>query len=261
VRRGLRLLSTLLVLGAAAPAAGFLWFVQRAAMPPDPPAAEAPGGAGAPGGIAVLTGGPDRVEAGLALLAARPGARLIISGTGRDATLPDLIRESGVLESGALESRALEAGAPRAGAAGPAPASLADPFAARVTLGREAVSTRGNAREVAAWSAATGLEEITVVTAGFHMPRALLELRRALPGAVLHPHPVAPFLARPVPMLREYAKLIGAALGLSRLIERRRPPAGPAATTPAAPAPSSGGPAGGAGSPMGGAGATEISAR
>jgi len=233
VRRGLRLLSTLLVLGAAAPAAGFLWFAQRAAMPPDPPAAGAPGGEGAPegpgapGGIAVLTGGPDRVEAGLALLAARPGARLIISGTGRDATLSDLIRESGALESGLALASA--------------------PLAGRVTLGREAASTRGNAREVAAWSAETGLREITVVTAGFHMPRALLELRRALPGAALHPHPVAPFLARPVPMLREYAKLVGAALGLSRLIERRRPPAVP---VPSAAAP-----------PAGTAGATEISAR
>jgi hypothetical protein len=55
------------------------------------------------------------------------------------------------------------------------------------------------------------------------MPRALLELRRSLPEATLRPHPVAPFVARPLPMLREYAKLVGAAFGLSALTEKPSP--------------------------------------
>lgn len=173
-----------LVLGVAG---GFLWFVHHATSPM-PPGPEAPG-------IAVLTGGPDRVEEGLTLLGARPGARLIISGVGPDSGLADLAREAGL---------------------DPAP------LAARVALGREATSTRGNAREIAAWARGAGLQEITVVTASFHMPRALLELRRSLPGVALHPHPVPPYLARPLPMLREYAKLVGAALGLSALTERGR---------------------------------------
>ncbi|TPG56981.1 YdcF family protein [Roseomonas nepalensis] len=159
------------------------------------PAAEAGPVPGAPAGIAVLTGGPERVEAGLGLLMAREGGRLIVSGVGPEAGLGDLARRAG-----------LEA------------ADLAD----RTDLGHEATSTRGNAREVAAWARAAGLREITVVTAGFHMPRALLELRRALPEAALRPHPVAPFVARPLPMLREYLKLLGAGLGLSVLVERPR---------------------------------------
>ncbi|SHJ02284.1 Uncharacterized SAM-binding protein YcdF, DUF218 family [Roseomonas rosea] len=189
-RRRLPLLTGTLAVLVLGGAGGFLWFLHRAATPwpAAPPTA----------GIAVLTGGPDRVETGLTLLARRPEARLIISGVGPDSTLSDLVRESGAQE------------------AGMAP----EPLSPRVTLGREATSTRGNAREVAAWSRATGTREITVITAGFHMPRALMELRRDLPEAVLHPHPVAPFLARPLPMLREYVKLVGAALGLSTFTER-----------------------------------------
>ena len=42
------------------------------------------------------------------------------------------------------------------------------------------------------------------------------------PEVALRPHPVFPTLARPLPMLREYLKLVGAALGLSALTERPR---------------------------------------
>jgi uncharacterized SAM-binding protein YcdF (DUF218 family) len=185
LRRRLPLLSAAMALAVLAVSGGFLWFLHRAATPlvEGPPAP----------GIAVLTGGPDRVEVGLTLLAARPEARLIVSGVGPDAGLADLGRAAGI---------------------NPAP------LASRIALGREATSTHGNAREIAAWARGAGLQEITVVTASFHMPRALLELRRHLPEARLHPHPVAPFIARPLPMLREYVKLVGATLGLSALTER-----------------------------------------
>ena len=175
-------------LGVALLLAGFAAFAWQGRRPADP--------GPAPEGIAVLTGGPDRVEAGLALLARWPGARLMISGVGPDAGLADMARKAG-LEPGA--------------------------WAERVTLGHLATSTSGNAREVAGWAEARGIQDILVVTAGFHMPRAMLELRRRLPGARLRAHPVAPFTARPLPMLREYAKLLGAGLGLSALTDRDRP--------------------------------------
>ena len=178
-------------LAALPPAAGFLWFLLGATAGADPRPAP---------GIAVLTGGPERVETGLALLAARPGSRLIVSGVGPDSGLADLL------------------GLAAARLAGTDPAELAG----RVALGRTATSTRGNAREVAAWAREAGLREVTVVTAGFHMPRALLELGRALPEASLRPHPVPPAVARAMAMLREYTKLVGAALGLSALTERPR---------------------------------------
>jgi len=176
---------------------GFLIFLRHAAALRDSVAMT---GAGPAGDIVVLTGGPERVETGLGLLLARPDGRLLVSGVGPEAGLADLVRLAG----GRL--------------AGMDPAELAG----RTELGREATSTHGNAREVAAWARAGGGREITVVTAGFHMPRALLELRRALPEATFRPHPVPPFVARPVPMLREYIKLVGAGLGLSALAERPR---------------------------------------
>jgi uncharacterized SAM-binding protein YcdF (DUF218 family) len=176
--RRLPLLSILMGLVVLAISGGFVWFLHKAAHP-GPPGPEAPG-------IAVLTGGPDRVETGLLLLSARPGARLIVSGVGPSSSLGEVAREVGI------------------------------------SIGRVATSTRGNAREIAAWARETGIREITVVTASFHMPRALLELRRSLPGVALHPHPVAPFVARPLAMLKEYTKLLGAALGLSVLTEQPR---------------------------------------
>jgi uncharacterized SAM-binding protein YcdF (DUF218 family) len=181
-----------MALAVLAGSGGFLWFVERGAAP-------APGGPPT-AGIAVLTGGADRLEAGLALLAAWPEARLIVSGVAPDLGAAELFRI----------------------ARGPVPE--AGPLLPRLALGHEATSTRGNAREVAAWARGAGIREITVVTAGFHMPRAMLELRRALPEAALRPHPVEPLTARPLPMVREYAKLVGAALGVSALTER--PPGG-----------------------------------
>jgi uncharacterized SAM-binding protein YcdF (DUF218 family) len=56
-----------------------------------------------------------------------------------------------------------------------------------------------------------------VVTAAYHMPRSLLELRRNLPEVALVPHPVQAAGPRPGLLLREYAKLIGAVFGLAAL--------------------------------------------
>ncbi len=176
-----RILSALAALVLVGAGAGFAWFAEEArrAAPDAPPDTDA---------IAVLTGGPDRVEAGLRLAAARPGVPLMISGVGRDADLASLARQGGVEPW---------------------------PFLGRITLGRQARSTRGNAAEIGGWARARGLGSLTVVTAGFHMPRALLELRRELPGVALVAVPVPPRAPRPSLMLREYGKLVGAWAGLS----------------------------------------------
>jgi uncharacterized SAM-binding protein YcdF (DUF218 family) len=60
-----------------------------------------------------------------------------------------------------------------------------------VDLGFEAVDTIGNARETADWVRARGYDQVIVVTADYHMPRALLELRGAMPHTRLIPYPVA----------------------------------------------------------------------
>ena len=59
-----------------------------------------------------------------------------------------------------------------------------------VDLGFEAANTRGNARETAEWAAARGFDSLIIVTADYHMPRAMLELGATLPDAELQAYPV-----------------------------------------------------------------------
>lgn len=178
-------------------AGGFAWFVY-AARRPGPPAPPADG-------IVALTGGADRVETALRLLAQGRAPRLLISGVARGVDLDDLARRVRVAPD-APEGEAME----RA-------------MSGRVTLGR-AASTVGNAVETAVWARAHGLRSLLVVTAGYHMPRALLEIGRALPGVVLYPVPVQPPALRGAGDLGttrllavEYTKLLAAHLGLARL--------------------------------------------
>lgn len=165
-------------------ACGFAWFVHRATERPDlPPHAD---------GIVALTGGADRIPAALALLSAGAADTLLISGAGPDVTAADL--------------------------------GISDPaLARRVTLGHEAVTTAGNAAETAAWAVSQGLHSLIVVTASYHMPRALAELGHALPEVALYPVPVYPRGVRAGGwralwlMAREYDKFVAAKFGFGRM--------------------------------------------
>lgn len=191
-RRARRLLLLVLpALPALLLAGGFAWFLRLAAAGPAEPDRPTDG-------IAVLTGGAERVETGLRLLREGRARCLLVSGAHRDVGLADLARRAAL-----------------------APEDLAG----RVALGHEATSTRGNAAEIAAWARAEGLRSLRVVTAGYHMPRALLELRRALPEAALHAHPVVPAPLREAGAAgrlrtwsllgREYLKWLAVLAGLS----------------------------------------------
>ncbi len=116
-------------------------------------------------GIVALTGGADRIETALRLLAEGKAPALLISGVGRGSDLPELARRVQL-----------------------DPAALAQ----RVTLGHAATSTAGNAAETAAWARGNDVRRLIVVTAGYHMPRALLEIERDLPGVEFFPVPVQP---------------------------------------------------------------------
>lgn len=167
---------------------GFAWFL-RAALSDAPPPPRADG-------IVALTGGAGRVEAALRLLADGRAQYLLISGVGGAADFAALARLAGV-----------------------------DPqLGSRVTLGRTAASTHGNATETADWVGAKNIRSLIVVTAGYHMPRALAELAPALPGVTLYPMPVLPPALREgsdSAMLRllagEYTKWLAAEAGLSAL--------------------------------------------
>ena len=149
-------------------------------------------------GIVALTGGAARVDTALELLATGRAPLLLISGVGHGAELA------------ALEQRV----------------RLSPDQSARVTLGRVATSTLGNAEETAAWAQSHHLHSLLVVTAGYHMPRALVELGRALPQAELYPVPVQPPALRGTAelttlriLVNEYDKFIAVALGLTRHAE------------------------------------------
>ncbi len=103
--------------------------------------------------IVVPTGGPGRISRGLALLERRQARRMLITGTAPDVRPIEL----------AVEYRA----SPKL-------------FACCVDLGAEAVDTRSNAEETAAWVRKYDFRSVRLVTADWHMPRARLELAHTL---------------------------------------------------------------------------------
>ena len=66
-----------------------------------------------------------------------------------------------------------------------------------VTLGRAAATTEGNGAEVAEWARRHNVTRVIVVTSEYHMDRALLELRRAMPEGHFIPHAVTTTKVRP----------------------------------------------------------------
>lgn len=189
-RRAGRWGGILLVLVLLSWGGGFVWFAAFTWW--DEPAPDHADG------IVALTGGADRVETALRLLAGGHARVALISGVGEATDFVTLAHRTGV-----------------------------DPaLGARVTLGRAAASTYGNAVETADWVRANDLHSLIVVTAGYHMRRALTELRRSLPSTALYPAPVVP------PALRrnrwaalrllagEYNKWLAVEAGLSAVVSR-----------------------------------------
>ncbi|OJW24094.1 MAG: hypothetical protein BGO51_07155 [Rhodospirillales bacterium 69-11] len=154
-------------------------------------------------GIVALTGGADRVETALRLLADNRADRLLLSGIGPVTELAPLARRAGV-DGAAL--------------------------AERVTLGRLAASTRGNALETEAWAHENHIRTLIVVTGYYHMPRALAELAPELPGITLYPLPVGGGVAHRAAarlLVEEYLKYLAVRVGLTHWLPVREPPPPP----------------------------------
>lgn len=115
--------------------------------------------------IVVLTGGSERLETGLRLLAERRAAKLFVSGVYGGVDVAQLLRLS---------------------------RQVPDEIECCVALGYSAGNTQGNASETAAWMRAENYRSLRLVTANYHMPRSLLEFERAMPGVTILPHPVFP---------------------------------------------------------------------
>ena len=139
-------------------ACGFVLFAAAAMRAPA-------NGAQKADGIVVLTGGEQRLVEGARLLAEGRAPRMLVTGVNRRTGREDLHRLT------RLDAKTFEC---------------------CVDLGYEARDTGGNADETRAWATLNGYRRLIVVTAGYHMPRSLAELKLALPDAELTPHPVLP---------------------------------------------------------------------
>jgi uncharacterized SAM-binding protein YcdF (DUF218 family) len=103
--------------------------------------------------IVVPTGSADRVRRGLFLLERRRAKRMLISGTDRRVQ-PHELAESFAVSPALVDCC--------------------------VDLGREAVDTRSNGEETAAWVRAHRYRSVRLVTTDWHMARARFELARLL---------------------------------------------------------------------------------
>lgn len=152
----LRVFFYLIIAAMALFAGGFAVFYQHVASmtPPGDPKADA---------IVVLTGGYQRIDQGVELLAKGVGSRLLISGV-NPATTGNHIR---------LLTRSPD-----------------DLFACCVDIGHEALDTTGNATETARWIRSRGYKSVILVTNNYHMPRSLAELERTDHGTRFIAYPV-----------------------------------------------------------------------
>ncbi|MDE3114840.1 MAG: YdcF family protein [Pseudomonadota bacterium] len=136
--------------------AGFLLFaadLPRAPKPLDHPDA-----------IVALTGGGARLDTAVSLFEGGAGKRLLITGVNSTTTKAELKR--------------IVHGGPR--------------FDCCADLGRTAANTHGNAAETAAWALAHHYHRLLIVTASYHMPRAIREFAAEMPGVKLESYPVEP---------------------------------------------------------------------
>lgn len=116
-------------------------------------------------GAIVLTGGTNRVSKGLDLLADGRITHLLVSGVHKDVEIKDIMTIWGKKKN-------------------------VPPCC--ITLGREAGNTIGNATEAKKWIESEKLEKVYIITANYHMPRALLEFNHQIPDVKIIPFPVQP---------------------------------------------------------------------
>lgn len=115
--------------------------------------------------IIVLTGGQNRINSGLDLLAAGKAQYLFISGVNKSVTIEQLVR-------------------------------MWDPqfeyIPCCIVLGVAAGNTEGNARESSEWAREQGIQSIRLLTSNYHLPRAWLEFTHALPRRSFIANPIKP---------------------------------------------------------------------
>ncbi len=148
----------LLIIGFVAWFGGLVWFIDD--MPQGSPTPQTKTKA-----IVVLTGGNNRIAEGLTLLSQKKSPKLMISGVRRGASLQAVIRASGY--QGFVNAQ-------------------------RVTLDYKSTTTVENAKNVARWCRRKQIDSIRLVTANYHMKRALIEFNHTLKNVKIISHAVNP---------------------------------------------------------------------
>ncbi|GGC05906.1 hypothetical protein GCM10011494_25640 [Novosphingobium endophyticum] len=151
---------------------GFLWFA--IALP-------GPLGDRETDAVIVLTGSKGRIEHALEVLEQGKAERLLVSGVDPEVKPGEFAAQFGVSQ------RMLEC---------------------CVTLGYQAYDTRSNAIEAAAWVTEKKAKSVRLVTADWHMRRAVLELSHALPNDVKLERDAVPSRPSFGALFLEYHKLL-----------------------------------------------------
>lgn len=159
----MRFLFTILSYAALAWIAAFVWFFVQIPTAPLPESRKADA-------IIVLTGGQERIARGLSMLAEGAAPVLFISGVDERLSVARL------LSTGASEETQQK---------------IRD-IGGEVVLDHYSRSTVSNADQSAAFIKKRGIKSIRLVTANYHMKRALHEFREANPGLSILPDPVFP---------------------------------------------------------------------
>lgn len=130
--------------------------------------------------IVVLTGGSDRIPAALSLLQEGKAKKLFVSGVHRGVDVDALLRVDGD------------------------PSQKPDAaLAKRIDLGDMAADTFGNSVESVAWMRANHFKTMRLVTADYHMPRALIEFRMEAPDLQIVANPIRPSRTQNTPWWRD----------------------------------------------------------
>jgi uncharacterized SAM-binding protein YcdF (DUF218 family) len=117
--------------------------------------------------IVVLTGGQGRTEKGITLLRDGKAKWLLVSGVHQATDKTEIFsdfRRRNPNDYARIQSR--------------------------ITLGKRALDTHGNALETADWVHRNKFKTLRLVTASYHMPRSLTEFTRELPHITIIPTPV-----------------------------------------------------------------------
>jgi len=134
--------------------------------------------------IVVLTGGSNRIDVGFSLLNQNFGKKLFISGVYKGLDVKRLLKRWKAEPKSKLDCC--------------------------VEIGVEAMDTAGNAVETAEWLHKQNFHSIYLVTANYHIRRAVLEFTRLAPDVALTPYPVIPEKYDNLLIMREYAKYLAA---------------------------------------------------